>query len=140
MEDGNINALDITTLELIVFGALTEDGPPVTITIVIKPGGYPNSINPKSEGVIPVAILTTLDFDASIVDANSVRFGPSGAGKAHKNPHLDDVDDDGDTDMVLHFRTQDTGIAEGDTEACLTGMTSDGTEIEGCDFVMVAGK
>src|SRR5262245_18097596 len=33
------------------------------ITIDIKPGGTPNSINPNSHGEIPVAVLTTNTFD-----------------------------------------------------------------------------
>ena len=32
--------------------------------IDIKPGTFPNTINPKSMGVIPVGILSTADFDA----------------------------------------------------------------------------
>ena len=35
------------------------DGPSTDVFVDIKPGSSPNSINPKSQGVIPVAILTT---------------------------------------------------------------------------------
>jgi hypothetical protein len=102
----------------------------VDIDIDIKPGSFPNSINPDTNGVIPVAILTTDAFDATTVDASTVTFGPAEATMIHKNAHLEDVDGDGDTDMVLHFRTQDTGIAHGDTEA-----THDGVLIIGVDSV-----
>ena len=105
------------------------------VDIDIKPGSDPNSINPSNRGVIPVAILTTEDFDATTVDADTVRFGPAGAAKAHKQAHVRDADHDGDLDLVLHFPTQDTGIAEGDTEACLTGQTHGGVRIMGCDSV-----
>jgi len=54
----------------------------------IKPGSDPNSINPKSKGVIPVAILTTPDFDASTVDPTSVMFGPGEAGEAQRKRPL----------------------------------------------------
>jgi hypothetical protein len=107
----------------------------IDVEIDIKPGSFPNSINPNSKGVIPVAILTTGDFDATTVDASTVEFGPNGAAIIHQNAHLEDVDGDGDIDMVLHFRTQDTGIAHGDTEASLSGETFDGVDILGTDSI-----
>lgn len=106
----------------------------IRVEIDIKPGSNPNSINPDSEGVIPVAILTTYDFDAYYVDAETVRFGPAGAW-AEEDWALEDVDGDGDLDMILHFRTQDTGIIAGDVQAELVGKTLDGTDIRGSDSV-----
>lgn len=107
---------------------------PIGVQIDIKPGSDTNPINPDdSQGVIPVAILTTADFDAYDVDGDTVRFGPWGAWA--KDWKLEDVDDDGDLDMLLHFRTQHTGLIAGDTEAKLTGKTLDGTEIYGSDSV-----
>lgn len=107
--------------------------------IDIKPGSDPNGINPKNKGVIPVAILTTPDFDATTVDISTVRFGPSEASPARPG-RVEDVDGDGDDDMIFHFRTQATGIVKGDTEACLTGMTLGGESIAGCDTVKTVGK
>jgi hypothetical protein len=112
---------------------------PEVITIVaidINPGSYPNSINLGSRGVIPVAILSTKDFDATKVDPLSVKFGPAGATEVHKKGHIEDVDKDGDLDMVLHFNTQDTGIKAGDTEVSLTGKTIDGKSIKGIDAIV----
>jgi hypothetical protein len=105
------------------------------VSIDIKPRSEPNAVNVRSRGVIPVAILTTEDFDALTVDADSVVFGPAEAKKRHKQAHVEDVEGDGDLDLLLHFRTQETGIALGDTEACLAGQTYDGVPIEGCDSV-----
>jgi DNA-binding beta-propeller fold protein YncE len=109
------------------------------VAIDIKPGSDPNSINPKSKGNIPVAILTTGDFDATTVDPLSVEFGPDGATESHGRGHIEDVDGDGDGDLVLHFRTQDTGIQCGDTSASLTGETFGGQVIEGSDSINTVG-
>ncbi len=111
--------------------------PTLEVSIDIKPGSNVNSINPRSNGVIPVAILTTDAFDASTVDATTVRFGPNEA--AAVQSALEDVDGDGDLDLILHFRTQQTGIQCGDTSASLTGQTTGGQAIAGSNSVTTVG-
>ena len=117
------------------------------IEIDIKPGGGRNSINPNNKGLIPVAILGSATFDVTTVDVTTLTFGPDGATPAHDltDPnvyadHLQDVNSDGFMDLVSHYRTQDTGIAKGDTEACLTGATTSGVTILGCDAIKTVGK
>lgn len=105
----------------------------LVVEIDIKPGSDPNSINPNSKGRIPVAILGDAGFDATTVDPDTVAFGPDGASAVHSAS--EDVDGDGYLDMILHFKTQDTGIASGDTSASLTGETFDGQDIEGSDSI-----
>ena len=97
-----------------------------------------NPINPKSNGVIPVAILSTNSFDASTIDQASLRFGP-GQALAEGNGHLEDVNGDGQLDLVLHFRTQDSGIQCGDTSVSITGQTLNGTPIQGSDSITTVG-
>ena len=111
----------------------------VEVEINIKPGSYHNSINPRSKGVIPVAIITTDDFDATMVDPSTVMFGPGGTSMIHRKAHVEDVDEDGDLDLVLHFYTQETGFACGEIEAILTGQTWDGIPIEGAGDVDLLG-
>jgi hypothetical protein len=89
--------------------------------------------------VIPVAILTTDAFDATTVDPLSVRFEPKGATEAHNKGHIEDVNQDGEPDLVLHFRTRATGIKCGDISASLTGETVDGEPIQGSDSIKTVG-
>jgi hypothetical protein len=83
--------------------------------------------------VIPVAILTTDTFDATTVDPTTVDF--EGASAVHQS--VEDVDGDGDLDLIMHFRSQETAIADAATEACLTGETFGGQPIAGCDAIRI---
>lgn len=109
----------------------------VTVAIDIKPGSNTNPVNPFSTGKVTVAILTTNDFDASIVDADSVRFGPDLAEPTMYR--IDDVDSDGDWDLKLKFLVQDTGILCGDTEGTLTAQTLNSDQIVGTDAIKTVG-
>jgi uncharacterized repeat protein (TIGR01451 family) len=130
----------------------------VPVAINIKPGSFKNPINLKSKGVIPVAVLTTaageyglpLAFDATTILPLTVRFGPEpvviaggGAREAHGRGHVEDaiersdeVTKDGDLDMVLHFRTQESELTGTETKACVRGEFGPMHFIfHGCDLV-----
>jgi Tol biopolymer transport system component len=117
----------------------------IQVEIDIKPGSNPNSINcTSSEAVIPVAILTTPGFDATTVDHTTVSF--EGATETHLDRktglprrHEEDVDGDGDTDLVSHFRYGDTGLDCFSTEGTLSGETFEGIQIQGTDAVTMVG-
>lgn len=112
--------------------------PEQVINIDIKPGSNSlTSINPKAKGNVPVALLSSKDeagvvtFDALKVDRDSLRFGVNGdetsllrCGKGGE-----DVNADGQLDLVCHFENQATGFQAGDDEGVLRG------EIEGRRFV-----
>ncbi len=103
------------------------------VVIDIKPGSFPNSINLANKGVTPVAILTGDGFDATLVDPASIQFaGASPLRWAHE-----DVDGDGDIDLIFHFKTQELDLNEDSTSACLTGKLLDETPINGCDSVRI---
>jgi len=109
------------------------------VGIDIKPGSFPNSINPRSRGRIPVAILTTSTFDAATVDPATLLFGRSGTEALAVHFALEDVDRDGDLDMILHFEAKEAGIVCGDTAAFITGMTIGGELMEGSDSINTVG-
>jgi hypothetical protein len=104
------------------------------ITIDIYPGTYPNVINLKAKGVVPVAILSSEGFRANIVDPNSVLFANAKPNKWS----MKDVNGDGIEDMVLHFRIQDLLLDTSMTEASLSGVTKeDGIYLLGKDELQV---
>jgi hypothetical protein len=88
------------------------------LAIDIRPGSDTNVVNLKSKGLVPVAVLTTDDFDAATVDPETVLL----AGAAPVRWTMDDVDGDGDEDMLLHFKTQELELSEDSTEAKLTAQ------------------
>lgn len=135
----------------------------VPVAINIHPGGSPNSVNLTGPRVVvPVAVLTTeageydlpTAFDATSIDPASAVFGPedalfdtaaSGASPLHRGHiedalELDEITRDGDLDMVLHFLAEESGLDSTDTEACVKGEFTSGSDtftFFGCDSVRV---
>jgi hypothetical protein len=83
-----------------------------------------------------VAVFGSETFAVEDVDVTTLFFGPDGAPIDHSHgPHVEDLNDDGFTDLLSHFRLEETGIAFGNRKACVTGETLDGVHFEGCDAV-----
>jgi predicted outer membrane repeat protein len=127
--DGNLRIVN----GIVDMGAYEAQEVQQEVSIDIKPGSYPNSINLSSKGRVPVAVLTTEDFDASTVDPVTVDF----TGAAPLRWAWEDVDGDGDLDILFHFNTQELNLDENSTEATLNGMTYDGLVISGVDTVNI---
>jgi hypothetical protein len=117
-------------------GYIVECDPPLHIQIDIKPGSWPNSINLGSSGVVPVAVLTTDDFDVGTLDPSTVLF----AGAAPVRWATEDVDSDGDMDLIFHFKTQELDLKQHSTQATLIGQTFDGQGIQGTDSVNIVSR
>ena len=136
-----VDSKGLVNTDTVTIGVSRIFSPPInTPTIDIKPGSDPNSINCKvANGVIPVAILTTAEFDATTVDHTTVRF--EGATESHRRGrqelvrHEEDVDQDGDVDLVFHFRLRDTTLDCDSTEGTLTGTTFDGVAVSSTDAI-----
>ena len=113
--------------------------PVAQVAVDIRPGADANRVNLKSKGVIPVAVLTTDEFDATTIDDASVRLGPGETSIAYRAAHREDADGDGRMDWVGHFRTQAIGLAADTTAVSLTGVTLAGEAFVGEDSVTSVG-
>ena len=124
-----------------ILPGISGGGEILEVQVDIKPGDYPNNINPNSNGNIPVAILTNESFDASIVDPDTVVFLNASPVKSK----LKDVDKDGDDDMLFKFKTRELNFSllvdEGDEYpyAYLTGETILEDYIQGKDTMRLVG-
>jgi hypothetical protein len=143
--NGNIDEVELfgrslSAAEILSIYNAGAAGKTLPISIDIKPDGVPNSINLKSKGNVPVAILSSQTFDAATVDPASVRF----AGAAiitKKNGTLqylfEDVNGDGLLDLVAHFDTQALILTPVATAATVTGTTFNGRCFSGTDSVNI---
>ncbi len=86
-----------------------------------------------------MAILGSDTFDVADVDVTTLAVGPAGASPAHDLTHFEDVNGDGFTDLVSHYRQMETDLAPGDMQACIEGQTIGGEPVFGCDSIRTVG-
>ncbi|MBI3988294.1 MAG: SBBP repeat-containing protein, partial [candidate division NC10 bacterium] len=112
----------------------------IPVTIDIKPGSFPNSINLGSGGTVPVAIFSETTFDATTVDPTTVTLASAPVklkGQGTPMASFEDVDRDELLDLVVHVETTALQLSETDTQAVLEGKTFGGTRIRGVDTVRI---
>jgi hypothetical protein len=127
-------------LAILVLSAIAGAQEVLTVGIDIKPGSADNPVNTKSNGKIPVAILSSATFDApAVVDPATLTFGRTGDEDSfsHCGGSGEDVNADGLPDLVCHFNTQATAFVLGDTVGILRGTTLDGVAFQGTDAVRI---
>ena len=133
----------------------TVPGPPPTITaqLDIKPGDCPNLFNPKSNGIVPFALVGSPTLNVRDIELASVRL----AGFAPVRTAFDDVARafsttpceciavgvDGVEDLSLKFSGRDVAAALGPTAPggtailSLTGLLANGTPFEARDCLSI---
>ncbi|WP_156145987.1 hypothetical protein [Methanococcoides methylutens] len=104
--------------------------------IDVKPGSFPNSINLKSNGVLPVGLFGNatpgFELDVNEVDPDTLRLGPANPpsyGPYDATPlrwAIEDINEDGVDDMILHFKVKAIGIEGHHTHLVLIGELYDG--------------
>jgi hypothetical protein len=127
-------------------GIAIERPAPLPVTVDIKPGRGPNCVNPTSKGMVAVAIvggsvdLTTVDLASVVIDGDP---NPATPGVRPAKTSFEDVNADGEVDLVLHFATtalNSAGLLGERRRLFVTADTADGMPIVGSDVVFLAGK
>ncbi|MCP4677261.1 MAG: hypothetical protein GY854_17455 [Deltaproteobacteria bacterium] len=113
----------------------------VDVEIDVRPGCERNIVRLRSRGVLPVAILSSSEFDATTVDPETVRLvGASvklvGNGRRYLTK-VRDVNGDGMDDLVCKVLINELDVEVGDSVAVLEAVTFDGTAITGQDSIRV---
>jgi hypothetical protein len=110
------------------------------ISIEVKPGKREiMPIQSFARGSVPVALLSSAEFDATTVDQGSLKFGKTGNEETwvRCNGGGSDVDGDGRPDLICHFALDKANFAVGDTSGVLTGKTVSGDDFEGRGLLKV---
>ncbi|MEJ2139178.1 MAG: S8 family peptidase [Gammaproteobacteria bacterium] len=111
------------------------DGLPMPIVGVdVLPGDSANVVYPNQTGKLPVAVLSSADFDATQVNPASLQFG-AGAAPALGAPIISNVDGQFGPDATVKFAVADSGILCDDTEVSLSGETYSGEPFIGEDTI-----
>ena len=111
----------------------------IRVGIDVKPGDEPTTLEPKREGMVPIAILTAGKFDATTVNPETVQAGTTGTEASAFRSAVEDVDGDRDIDMLLLFRVQEMRLECSGKSVVLKGKTRDGRTIEGSEAVTMVG-
>jgi len=93
----------------------------------------------RFKGGIPVALLSSANFDALDVNQSSLKFGSTGteASFIRCNPHGVDVNGDKRPDLVCYFDFGKANFQPGDTQGIVTGATNSGVDLEGRGFLKI---
>lgn len=124
-------------------GAFTPGQPcptSLSVTIDIKPGSSTNPVNPRSNGMLPVVVFGSPGLDTLQIDITNLRLGITGLEAApRKNHSYQDVNLDGEMDLMLQFRIPETGITCTTNQLLMTGQMLNGLPLTGSDIVTPVG-
>ncbi|MBB1512570.1 hypothetical protein H5399_08135 [Tessaracoccus sp. MC1627] len=106
----------------------------------VKPRSWPSSINLGKQGVTPLAVLGTREFDPfTALQINTLRFGATGTEAVVTcASEGEDVNNDGLLDLICRVHNREIGDATTDTTTLyLAGMLVNGTPFYAEDAVNI---
>lgn len=117
---------------------------PANLDVDVKPGSDESPINPRSRGVVPVAVRRTDEFDPTSEPVR-YRFGApdvvsdGGGSRPAGDGHVASVG--GSDALVLHFPAAETGFDGDESEARLVWERTESGEhgLSGTDVVTIVG-
>lgn len=107
--------------------------------IDIRPGKARNGVNPRSNGRVQVAILSTKTLDARLVPLPSITFGRTGAEDSITScsKSFKDVNGDGMPDLVCRFAARRAMFDQRSHVGVLRFADASGVPFEGRDEIVV---
>jgi len=123
---------------------LRESG--VEVDLDVKPGEVPNAVNLAGNGFLPVAVLSTPEFDATFLDLHTAVLGDPLLGQwvSPARSQFSDADNDQDLDAVFFFKLTDLvaagAINEGSEQLFFSGKTLDDKDAFGSDWIRIVGQ
>ncbi len=120
---------------------VTVNADGIAVSIDIRPGNPNNRINLQSNGVLPVAVFSTSEFDATTIDPATVTLAGAPIrvrGNGRRLVLRIDLNRDRVRDLLTFFSIQELELTVADQTAVLRGRTTDGTRIRGEDSVQVS--
>lgn len=117
----------------------------ILVDVDVKPGETPNKINLSGKGLLPVAVITTQEFNASQFTPEMAHLSDASTAMDCSGPmavrwNYSDVNKDGLVDLVFFFPIQDLNLTSTTTEVMLMAHGSYESQvihIMGTDSVVV---
>jgi hypothetical protein len=144
-EEGDVNCTDV---DIFTFNFMPEEMKvicPILVHVEVKPSSGDPDVTPglnldalSETNNIPVAVISSQDFDATTIDPGTVEIGDYAYTKLKSNDvrqfSYADIDGDGIMDLMLHINAAFFEPSDYQ-KLILTGQTFNGKHVEGYDYV-----